>query len=258
MATTISDDAIKAQWKKQNDAHQKAQESVALIARHLGLTVDANGNIKADETTQTIQGNPALDVELLKTEIAGIIQTYFEKSQGDKLSDEELLKRITEPWDEWLSGYIRRIHKVHCDFVSKVEKAIKERVSQTPVVTEDKPSTSPPKPLADGIHSIRKFFGKVFGWFSGYMAKFAEDIALTWWKFSAYLIASIAISFALYFWYQYRQLLPYAQEYAIVRTALAKDPEAARTILEIHSAMEADDTDAILRIIEKSSQISGK
>ena len=61
MATTITDDAIKAQWKKQNDAHQKAHESVVLIARHLGLSVDANGNIMAGDNPVTPQDSLTFD-----------------------------------------------------------------------------------------------------------------------------------------------------------------------------------------------------
>ena len=84
------------------------------------------------------------------------------------------------------------------------------------------------------------------------MKKVVADITSTWWKFAAYFIASVAISIAFY-WHQYRQLLPYVQEYAMVRAALGKDPENARTILDIHIAMEADDTDSVLRIIEKTT-----
>lgn len=84
------------------------------------------------------------------------------------------------------------------------------------------------------------------------MKKVLEDITSTWWKFAAYFIASVAISLAFYFWHQYRQLLPYVQEYAMVRAALGKDPENALIILDIHNAMEADDTEAILQFIDKS------
>lgn len=39
----------------------------------------------------------------------------------------------------------------------------------------------------------------------------------------------------------------------MVRAALGKDPENARIILDIHNAMEADDTNSGLRIIENTT-----
>lgn len=249
MATTITDDAIKAQWKKQNDAHQKAHESVVLIARHLGLSVDAGGNIMAGDNPVAPQGSPTFDAEQLKSELAEIIKSALDR-QREAMTGEEAFKRITDPWDKWLSDYIRRFTRLVCDLHAKVDKTIKERDNQTPVVTPDKPSVSASKPLPDGIQTVRQTVCKLFRWVPGFMKKVVADITSTWWKFSAYFIASVAISIAFYFWHQYRQLLPYVQEYAMVRAALGKDPENARTILDIHSAMETDDTDAVLRIIE--------
>lgn len=251
MATTITDDAIKAQWKKQNDAHQKAHESVVLIARHLGLSVDANGNITAGDNPVTSQGSTTFDTEQLKSELAEIIKSALDR-QHESMSSEDMFKRITEPWDKWLTDYISKFTKLVCLFHTKVDMAIKERYGQRPVATTVKPSESVSKPLSDGIHAILKTTCKLFGWVPGFMKKVTEDITSTWWKFAAYFIASVAISIAFYFWHQYRQLLPYVQEYAMVRAALAKDPENARTILDIHSAMEADDTEGLHKIIAKT------
>lgn len=252
MATTITDDAIKAQWKKQNDAHQKALESVVLIARHLGLSVDANGNILNGDSSVTSQGHPTLDAEQLKSELAGIIKSALDRQREAMLS-EEVFKRITEPWDKWLTDYITRFTKLVCVFHDKVDMAIKERYGQHPVVNQDKPTNAESKSLADGIHAVRQTVCKLFRWVSGFMKKVVADITSTWWKFAAYFIASVAISLAFYFWHQYRQLLPYVQEYAMVRATLDKDPENARTILDIHAAMEADDTDKLLQIIENTA-----
>lgn len=252
MATTITDDAIKAQWKKQNDAHQKAHESVVLIARHLGLSVDANGNIMAGDNPVTPQGSPTLDAEQLKSELAEIIKSALDR-QSEAMTSEEVFKRITDPWDKWLTDYISRFTKLVCLFHTKVDMAIKERYGQRPVGSTVKPSESDAKPLSDGIHAVWKTICKLFGWVPGFMKKVMEDITSTWWKFAAYFIASVAISIAFYFWHQYRQLLPYVQEYAMVRAALGKDPENALIILGIHNAMEADDTDCVLRIIEKTT-----
>lgn len=249
MATTITDDAIKAQWKKQNDAHQKAHESIVLIARHLGLSVDANGNIIIEDRHVRPQGSPTFDAEQLKSELAEIIKSALDR-QREAMSSEEVFKRITEPWDKWLTDYITRFTKLVCVFHDKVDMAIKERYGQHPVVNQDKPTNAESKPLADGIHAVRQTVCKLFRWVPGFMKKVVADITSTWWKFAAYFIASVSISLAFYFWHQYRQLLPYAQEYAIVRAALGKDLENARTILDIHAAMEADDTDAVLRVIE--------
>lgn len=135
--------------------------------------------------------------------------------------------------------------------------AIRERDSRQPVAKPDNPTASEPKPLADGIRAVRQTFCKLFRWVPGVMKKVVADITSTWWKFAAYFIASVAISLAFYFWHQYRQLLPYVQEYALVRAALGKDPENARTILDIHAAMEGDDPDAVLRVIENTNT-SGK
>lgn len=245
MATTITDDAIKAQWKKQNDAHQKAHESVVLIARHLGLSVDANGNIIAGDNSVTPQGSPTLDAEQLKSELAEIIKSALDR-QSEAMTSEEVFKRITDPWDKWLTDYISRFTKLVCIFHTKVDMAIKERYGQRPVASSVKPPKSDSKPLFDGIHAFRQTICKLFGWIPGFMKKVMEDITSTWWKFAAYFIASVAISLAFYFWHQYRQLLPYVQEYAIVRAALGKDPDNARTILEIHNAMEADDTETLI------------
>lgn len=245
MATTITDDAIKAQWKKQNDAHQKAHESVVLIARHLGLSVDTNGNIMAGDNLVTPQGYPTFDAEQLKSELAEVIQSALERHH-ESMSSEEVFKRITEPWDKWLTDYISRFTKLVCLFHTKVDMAIKERYDQRPVANTVKPPESDSKPLSDGIHAVRQTCCKLFGWVSGFMKKVVADITSTWWKFAAYFIASVAISIAFYFWHQYRQLLPYVQEYAMVRAALGKDPENARTILEIHNAMEADDTETLI------------
>lgn len=252
MATTITDDAIKAQWKKQNDAHQKAHEYVVLIARHLGLSVDANGNIIAGDNSVTPQGSPTLDAEQLKSELAEIIKSALDR-QSEAMTSEEVFKRITDPWDKWLTDYISRFTKLVCIFHTKVDMAIKERYGQRPVASTDKQPESDSKPLSDGIHAVRQTICKLFGWVPGFMKKVLEDITSTWWKFAAYFIASVAISLAFYFQHQYRQLLPYVQEYAMVRAALGKDPENARTILDIHSAMEADDTDAALRVIEATN-----
>lgn len=252
MATTITDDAIKAQWKKQNEAHQKAHESVVLIARHLGLSVDANGNIMAGDNPVTPQDSPTFDAEQLKSELAEVIKSTLERHH-ESMSSEEMFKRITEPWDKWLTDYISRFTKLVCLFHTKVDMAIKERYGQRPVASPVKPPESDSKPLSDGIHAFRQTICKLFGWVPGFMKKVLEDITSTWWKFAAYFIASVAISIAFYFWHQYRQLLPYVQEYAMVRAALGKDPENARTILDIHNAMEADDTDSVLWIIEKTT-----
>lgn len=257
MATTITDDAIKAQWKKQNDAHQKAHESVVLIARHLGLSVDANGNIIAGDNSVAPQGSPTLDAEQLKSELAEVIKSALERHH-ESMSSEEVFKRITEPWDKWLTDYISRFTKLVCLFHTKVDMAIKERYGQRPVASTVKPPESDSKPLSDGFHAFRQTICKLFGWVSGFMKKVLEDITSTWWKFAAYFIASIAISIAFYFWHQYRQLLPYVQEYAAVRATLGKDPDNARTILEIHNAMEADDTDAVLQVVENTSPASRK
>lgn len=252
MATTITDDAIKAQWKKQNDAHQKAHESVVLIARHLGLSVDANGNIMAGDNPVTSQDSPTFDAEQLKSELAEVIKSALERHH-ESMSSDEVFKRITEPWDKWLTDYISRFTKLVCLFHTKVDMAIKERYGQRPVASTVKPPESDSKPLSDGIQAFRQTICKLFGWVSGFMKKILDDITSTWWKFAAYFIASIAITFAFYFRHQYRQLLPYVQEYGMVRAALGKDPENARTILDIHSAMEADDTDAALRVIEDTN-----
>ena len=250
MATTITDDAIKAQWKKQNDAHQKAHESVVLIARHLGLSVDANGNITAGDNPVTSQGSPTFDAEQLKSELAEVIKSALDR-QHESMSSEEMFKRITEPWDKWLTDYISRFTKLVCLFHTKVDMAIKERYGQRPVASPVKPPESDSKPLSDGIHAIWKATCKLFGWVPGFMKKVLEDITSTWWKFAAYFIASIAITFAFYFRHQYRQLLPYVQEYAMVRAALGKDPENARTILDIHSAMQSENKEDIQQVIEK-------
>lgn len=249
MATTITDDAIKAQWKKQNDAHQKAHESVVLIARHLGLSVDANGNIMAGDSSVAMQDSPTFDAEQLKSELAGIIKSALDRHQ-EAMSSEEVFKRITDPWDKWLTDYITRFTKLVCVFHDKVDMAIKERYGQHPVVNQDKPTDAESKPLTYGIHAAKQTICKLLRWVPGFMKKVVADITSTWWKFAAYFIASVAISLAFYFWHQYRQLLPYVQEYAMVRTALGKDPENASTILDIHAAIEADDTDAALHVIE--------
>lgn len=253
MATTITDDAIKAQWKKQNDAHQKVHESVVLIARHLGLSVDANGNIMAGDNPVTSQGSSTFDAEQLKSELAEVIKSALERHH-ESMSSEEVFKRITEPWDKWLTDYISRFTKLVCLFHTKVDMAIKERYGQRPVASPVKSPESDSKPLSDGIHAFRHTICKIFGWVPGFMKKVLEDISSTWWKFAAYFIASIAITFAFYFRHQYQQLLPYVQEYAMVRAALGKDPENARTILDIHNAMEADDTETVISIIEKLNQ----
>lgn len=252
MATTITDDAIKAQWKKQNDAHQKAHESVVLIARHLGLSVDANGNIIAGDNPVTPQGSPTFDSEQLKSELAEVIQSTLDRHH-ESMSSEEVFKRITDPWDKWLTDYIKRFTKLVCVFHDRVDMAIRERDSRQPIVKQDKPTATEHKPLADGIRTVRQTVCKLFRWVPGFMKKVLEDITSTWWKFAAYFIASVAISLAFYFWHQYRQLLPYVQEYAMVRAALGKGPENAHIILDIHNAMEADDTDSVLRIIEKTT-----
>lgn len=252
MATTITDDAIKAQWKKQNDAHQKAHEAVGMIAQHLGLSVDANGNIMAGDSPVAPHGSPTFDAEQLKSELAEIIKSALDR-QREAMTGEEVFKRITEPWDKWLTDYITRFTKLVCVFHDKVDMAIKERNGQHPVVNQDKPTNAESKPLADGIHTVRQTVCKLFRWMPGFMKKVVADITSTWWKFAAYFIASVSISLAFYFWHQYRQLLPYVQEYAMVRAALGKDPENARTILDIHAAMEADDTDAVLRVIEDTN-----
>lgn len=250
MATTITDDAIKAQWKKQNDAHQKAHESVVLIARHLGLSVDANGNIIAGDNPVAPQGSPTFDAEQLKSELAEVIKSALERHH-ESMSSEEVFKRITEPWDKWLTDYISRFTKLVCLFHTKVDMAIKERYGQRPVASTVKPTESDYKPLSDGIQAFRQTICKLFGWVPGFMKKVLEDITSTWWKFAAYFIASVAISLAFYFWHQYRQLLPYIQEYAIVKAALGKDPENARTILDIHAAMQSENKEDILQTIEK-------
>lgn len=253
MATTITDDAIKAQWKKQNDAHQKAHESVVLIARHLGLSVDANGNIIAGDNPVTPQDSPTFDADQLKSELAEVIKSTLERHH-ESMSSEEVFKRITEPWDKWLTDYIKRFTKLICVFHERVDMAIRERDSRQPVVKPDKPADATTKSLADGTRTVRQTVCKLFRWVPGFMKKVIADIASTWWKFAAYFIASVAISFAFYFWHQYRQLLPYVQEYAMVRAALGKDPQNARTILDIHNAMEADDTETVISIIEKQNQ----
>lgn len=252
MATTITDDAIKAQWKKQNDAHQKAHESVVLIARHLGLSVDANGNINAGDNPVAPQDSPTFDAEQLKSELAEVIKSALERHH-ESMSSEEVFKRITDPWDKWLTDYISRFTKLICLFHTKVDMAIKERYGQRPVASTVKPPESDSKPLSGGTYAVRQTICKLFGWVTGFMKKVLEDITSTWWKFAAYFIASVAISLAFYFWHQYRQLLPYVQEYAMVRAALGKDPENAHIILDIHNAMEADDTNGVLRIIEKTT-----
>lgn len=252
MATTITDDAIKAQWKKQNDAHQKALESVVLIARHLGLSVDANDNIMAGDSPVAPLCSPTFDAEKLKSELAEIIKSALDR-QRETMTSEEMFKRITEPWDKWLTDYIKRFTKLVCVFHTKVDMAIKERYGQRPVASTVKPPESDSNPLSDGILAIKQTICKLFGWVPGFMKKVLADITSTWWKFAAYFIASVAISIAFYFWHQYRQLLPYVQEYAMVRAALGKDPQNAHTILEIHNAMEADDTDALRQIIEKTN-----
>lgn len=257
MATTITDDAIKAQWKKQNDAHQKAHESVVLIARHLGLSVDANGNITSGDSPVAPQSSPAFDAEQLKSELAEIIKSALDR-QREAMSSEEVFKRITDPWDKWLTDYIKRFTKLVCVFHDRVDMAIKERDSRQPIVKPDKLTAPGSKPVADGIHAARQTVCKLFRWVPGFMKKVVADITSTWWKFAAYFIASVAISIAFYFWHQYRQLLPYVQEYAMVRAALGKDPENARTILDIHAAMEADDTDAVLQVVENTSSASRK
>lgn len=253
MATTITDDAIKAQWKKQNDAHQKAHESVVLIAQHLGLSVDASGNIIAGDNPVATQRTLTFDAEQLKSELAGIIKSALDRHR-ETMSSDEVFKRITEPWDKWLTDYIKRFTKLVCVFHDKVDMAIKERYGQRPVASTDKPPESDSKPLANSIHAVSQTVCKLFHWVPGFMKKVVADITSTWWKFAAYFIASISISFAFYFWHQYRQLLPYVQEYAMVRAALGKDPENARTILDIHDAMEADDTETLLKIIEHTTQ----
>lgn len=253
MATTITDDAIKAQWKKQNDAHQKAHESVVLIARHLGLSVDTNGNIMAGDNPVTPQDSPTFDAEQLKSELAEVIKSALERHH-ESMSSEEVFKRITEPWDKWLTDYISRFTKLVCLFHTKVDMAIKERYGQRPVASTDKQPESDSKTLSDGIHTVTQPICKLFGWVPGFMKKVLEDITSTWWKFAAYFIASVAISLAFYFWHQYRQLLPYVQEYAMVRAALGKDPENALIILDIHNAMEADDTETLLKIIENTTR----
>lgn len=250
MATTITDDAIKAQWKKQNDAHQKAHESVVLIARHLGLSVDANGNIIGGDNSVAPQGSPAFDAEQLKSELAEIIKSALDR-QSEAMTSEEVFKRITEPWDKWLTDYISRFTKLVCLFHTKVDMAIKERYGQRPVASTVKQPESDSKPLLDGIHAVRQTICKLFGWVPGFMKRIMEDITSTWWKFAAYFIASVAISLAFYFWHQYRQLLPYIQEYAIVKAALGKDPENPRTILDIHAAMQSENKEDILQTIEK-------
>ncbi len=251
MATTITDDAIKAQWKKQNDAHQKAHESVVLIARHLGLSVDANGNIIGGDNSVAPQGSPTFDAEQLKSELAEVMKSVLDR-QHESMSSEDVFKRITEPWDKWLTDYISKFTKLVCIFHDKVDMAIKERYGQRPVASTVKPPESRLKPLSDGIHAIWETICKLFGWVPRTLRKVVEDITSTWWKFAAYFIASVAISLAFYFWYQYRQLFPYVQEYAMVRAALGNKAENAHIILEIHNAMEADDTDSLLRIIEET------
>lgn len=155
MATTITDDAIKAQWKKQNDAHQKAHESVVLIARHLGLSVDANGNIMAGDNPVTPQDSLTFDAEQLKSELAEVIKSTLERHH-ESMSSEEMFKRITEPWDKWLTDYISRFTKLVCLFHTKVDMAIKERYGQRPVASTVKPPESDSKPLSDGIHAFRQ------------------------------------------------------------------------------------------------------
>lgn len=98
-ASTITDDAVKAQWKKQNDAHQKAYETVVLIAQQLGCTIDAQGNLIPGDKSAVQQEKIDIDIKMLSDNIYKAINIALAQHQKAVPSHDEIFKCVTEQWN---------------------------------------------------------------------------------------------------------------------------------------------------------------
>ncbi len=244
MASKITDDMIKGQWKKQNDAHDAEWNAIAHMAQELGLTLDKNGNVvERKEKEQTVAPSPSvpsIDMRQIKVAVKEGVKEALppQATQQSQISippsvhiqnNKTVLNKVVEQWMPVLNEKVETIAEAY---------GIAKDAEEPPIIEER---------ILQKIVKVHKFIGKILRWI-------IEDMMSCVKKFIAYNIAFCCALFAAFQYYQNQQLLTQSKKDAVIRYILSGDPANKAMIEKIDSLMFYESADKIWTIYTKNNK----
>ncbi|WP_270436444.1 hypothetical protein [Candidatus Bacteroides intestinigallinarum] len=253
----LTDDNFKAQWTKENAAHDALWKVLVRIAEEYGLGFDSKGEVVfedgANNKTKSNVPNAtpmATDTTKLINEIKSVISSSIPKTDTSKLTvklspeihvknNNDVFQAVTEKWDEWLKKHnaeILRVHGVVEDICIGGEHAYK--MADDVSSHEQIPWTPPKKPSA----------------FKRFRMRLWEDVVSSFWKSFAYGLLICCTCFAGYEYYYNRKLVRIAKEYTIVRHYLEQYPDYKQRLNNIDTFLQEEDVYKVYRYMEQQKE----
>ncbi len=247
MASKLTDDAIKGQWTKQNNAHNKLWNAVVHIASALGLKLGEDGNlVEQAESAQPVAqslSTASIDENRLNQTVADAIkdnmpvQTAAPKPTSGTISKKVIIDTNKEIIDLAVQRCENRINEQ----VDKVIEAFG-------IATDDKAV----QPIFEErairrLQKFHRFIGKILRWL-------IIDMCSSWQKAIAYNIAICCALFGGYQYYLNQKLLSEVKRTEVIRYILSGDPANKAMIEKIDSLMFYESADKIWEIYTKNNK----
>jgi hypothetical protein len=249
----LTDDNFKAQWTKENAAHDAQWKVLVRIAEEYGLGFDTKGEVifedGANDKAKSNVPNAApttIDTTQLVTDIKNAISGVMPKVDTSKLkidfspqihvkNNNDVFDSVTAKWDEWIKKFISEYLKAHgvvqdiCfngEHVYKIE----------PPIHNNKPTTyTPPKqPSA----------------FTRFRHRLWEDVVSSFWKGFAYAALICCACFAYYEYYYNQKLVRTVKEYMVIRQCLEQNTDYRKYIKQIDTFLQEEDVDKVYEYVK--------
>ncbi len=233
MANKITDDMIKGQWTKQNNAHDAQWNAVVHIGEEVGIILDEQGNVKErkvkEQAVAPSPSVPSIDMNKIESAVKDAVKEALppQTTQQSQVSippsvhiqnNKTILNKTVEEWKPVLQNIV--------DTIAEAYGIVKD--GEEPPIIEER--------ILQKIVKVHRFIGKIFRWL-------IEDMFGNLKKFAAYEIAFCCAMFGAYQYYQNQQLLTQSKKDAVIRYILSGDSANKEMIEKIDTLLEQKGVD---------------